>query len=252
MTAQGAFAAALLDPALPCPAGLCAPAGADLARRFDVHRNNVVASLVEALADSFPVVLALVGEDFFRAAAAVFVRSHPPRTPVLQAWGDAFPGFLAGFAPAAALPWLPDVAQLEWARVEACHAADAPPLERPPAAGDRTGALMPVPHPAMRLVRSRHAIVTLWAAHQQDVLPQRLQTGPAENALVVRPAQEVLVLRCDDGTAAFLAGAQQGHTLADCAAAGLSHAGFELADCLALLLAHGALAALELPPERSA
>ena len=78
--AQRDFAAALLDPALPCPAGLCVPAGADLARRFDVHRNNVVASLVEALADSFPVVLALVGEDFFRATAAGptdFVLSGP-------------------------------------------------------------------------------------------------------------------------------------------------------------------------------
>ncbi|RYF18616.1 MAG: DUF2063 domain-containing protein [Comamonadaceae bacterium] len=245
--AQGAFAAALLDPALPCPAGLRARAGAAVARRFDVHRNNVIASLVDAVADTFPVVRALVGEAFFRAMAVAFVRSHPPRSPVLHAYGDAFPLFVAGFAPAAALPYLADVARLEWARMEACHAADAQPLTRAPAAGGRIGELLPVLHPATRLVRSPHAIVALWAAHQQDAAPEHLDASPAENALVVRPAHEVLVVRCDDGTAAFLRAAQEGRTLGECATAGLACAGFDLAACLSLLLVHGALAALHLP-----
>ena len=42
-----AFAAALLDPALPCPAHLRAWNGSDATRRFSVHRNNVVGSLVD-------------------------------------------------------------------------------------------------------------------------------------------------------------------------------------------------------------
>ena len=70
---QPDWAAALLDPERPAPPGLRAWNGSDPARRFAVHRNNVVASLVSALADGFPVVQALVGEEFFRAMAAVFV-----------------------------------------------------------------------------------------------------------------------------------------------------------------------------------
>lgn len=246
--AQGVFAAALLDPALACPRGLRTREGAAVGRRFDVHRNNVVASLADAVADTFPVVRALVGEAFFRALAVTFVRSHPPRSPVLHAYGNAFPAFIGGFRPAAALPYLPDVARLEWARAQACHAADAQPLTVAPEAGDRVGELLPVLHPATRLVASPHAVVSLWAAHQQEGAPERLETTPAENALVVRPAHEVLVLRCDDGTAAFVRAAQDGLAFGECAAAGTACPGFDLAGCLSLLLAHGALAALRLPP----
>ena len=46
------FARALLDPSAGVPAGLLRPDGAPAARRFDIYRNNVVASLVDALADS--------------------------------------------------------------------------------------------------------------------------------------------------------------------------------------------------------
>ncbi|HEY0823832.1 MAG TPA: DNA-binding domain-containing protein, partial [Ramlibacter sp.] len=72
------FARALLDAQLPCPGGLRAWNGSDPARRFAVHRNSVVASLADALADTFPVVQALVGEAFFRAMAVSFVRARPP------------------------------------------------------------------------------------------------------------------------------------------------------------------------------
>ena len=94
MSHQAAFAAALLDPQLPCPDGLCSANGADPASRFSVYRNNVQSSLINALADSYPVVQQLVGEDFFRAMAAVFVQQHPPETPLMSRYGEALPAFL--------------------------------------------------------------------------------------------------------------------------------------------------------------
>ena len=69
MSTQAAFAAALLDPQRPCPEGLFSANGADPASRFAVYRNNVQSSLINALADSYPVVLQLVGDEFFRAMA---------------------------------------------------------------------------------------------------------------------------------------------------------------------------------------
>ena len=86
-----------------------------LARFLAVYRNNVVVSLVDALAQTFPVTHQLVGEAFFRALAQVFVRAHPPRTRVLSHYGDGLPGFVARFPPAAGLPYLADVARVEWA-----------------------------------------------------------------------------------------------------------------------------------------
>lgn len=123
-----AFAAALLNPDLPPPTGLCARNGSDPSIRFAVYRNNVIFSLIDALADSFPVVQMLVGETFFRAMAREFAYQYPPRSPVLAQYGADFPGFIGDFQPAASLPYLADVARLEYAYIQAYHAADAAAL----------------------------------------------------------------------------------------------------------------------------
>jgi hypothetical protein len=248
------FALALLDPQRPCPAGLRAWNGSDPARRFAVHRNNVLASLVDALADTFPVVQELVGEDFFRAMAMLFARAHPPSSPLMYRYGADLPAFIEDFAPAQGLPYLADLARLEFARVQACHAADAQPLS-PAAAthaltcGEQVGALRLVPHPAARWLASPHPVVSLWAAHQGEGAIEEIDLRRAEGALVVRPALDVLVLPCGAGTVAFLSCAARGEGLAACAEAGaMADAHFEPAATLSLLMAHGALSAIVLPP----
>lgn len=128
MNDQALFAAALLDPDAPCPDGLTTWNGSDPARRFAVYRNNVIVSLIDALADTFPVTLELVGEAFFRAMAGIFVRRTPPRSTLLVDYGSGLPTFIERFEPAHPVPYLADVARLEMLRVRAFHAADADPL----------------------------------------------------------------------------------------------------------------------------
>lgn len=240
---QPAFAAALLDPQADCPPQLRAWNGSDAGRRFDVHRNNVLVSLVDALAETFPVVQQLVGEAFFRAMAAAFVRAQPPTSPVLHAYGAGLPAFLDGFAPAASVPFLADVARLEWARVEACHAADAPVLDPARVAwdADRAGELRFVLHPAARIVSSPHPVVAIWAAHQGEGEPAPLQERGAQHALVTRPALEVWIVACDAGTAAFARALSRGENLEAAALAAAAYPTFDLAAALAMLLRHGAL-----------
>ena len=98
------FAAALLNPAAPCPSGLVTWNGSDAAQRFGVYRNNVTVSLIEALADTFPVVQQLVGDAFFRVMAGEFARQSPPTSPVLAWYGDAFADFIVAFTPATGVP----------------------------------------------------------------------------------------------------------------------------------------------------
>lgn len=249
MSAVQAFAHALLRPDAPCPAGLRAWNGSDPAKRFAVYRNNVVVSLVDALADSHPVVQALVGEDFFRAMAAEFARANPPRTPVLAWYGEGFAAFAEGFPPAAGLPYLADVARLEWLRVEAWHAADAAPLPL-----DEVAALLAdeaaLPglrlslHPALRVLRSAHPVVSLWAAHQSEDVAGALGAidfAAAESALLVRDGLDVAILRIEPGAAAFVGSLLQGATFAEAA----QTAGrFDLPATLALLLRSGAIVAM--------
>src|SRR6266542_3456863 len=69
----------------------------------------------EALATTFPTVQALVGEDFFRMLARAFVGQSPPNQPVLAEYGAGFPAFIAGHDAARDLPYLADIARLDWA-----------------------------------------------------------------------------------------------------------------------------------------
>jgi hypothetical protein len=125
---QKAFAIALLDRAREVPPGIRGPGGSPATRRFNVYRNNVFVSLTEALATRFPVCLALVGEEFFRAMARLYIELSPPRSPLLMTYGDDFADFIGTFPPAAPVPYLCDIARLEAARTRAYHAVDEEPL----------------------------------------------------------------------------------------------------------------------------
>ena len=246
MNAHREFATALLDPALPCPAGLVVWNGSDPASRFAVYRNNVVVSLVDALADTFAVTLATVGEEFFRAMAREFVFAHPPRSPLLTFYGRGFADFVAGFAPAACVPWLADLARLEMLRVEAYHAADADPLPAAAIAAllgepERLPALRLRCHPSAALLRSSWAVHSLWAAHGDDGDPAGVDPCRPETVLVVRRGSDVATQALPQALAAFIAALMRGENLAAAAHAGQSvDGGFDLAVAFAALL-HGQL-----------
>lgn len=110
---QSAFACALLDPDAPVPENLTGPDGGRALCRFAIYRNNVAVSLVDALQASFPVSAKLVGEEFFRAMAREYIHTEIPRSPILSAYGSAFPAFIASFPPALEIAYLADVASFE-------------------------------------------------------------------------------------------------------------------------------------------
>jgi hypothetical protein len=250
---QADFAAALLDPALACPQGLRAWNGSDPAARLAVHRNNVVSSLQDALAETFPVVQELVGVEFFRAMAAVFVRQSPPRSRILAHYGQEFPDFIERFEPAASVPYLADMAKLEMARVRAYHAADAAALAPETvslalASGDRIGELRLVCHPSVSVLGSPHAVVSLWAAHQDGSDPGAFDIDQPEEAVVLRAGLDVLVLRLPPGGAPFARALLRGASLADAGGAAATQVpDFDLSAILALLMGSGALASIHLP-----
>lgn len=66
--AASSWLRALQDSEAPIPKGLCAANGSSVAQRFGVYRNNVLSACVNALADTFPVCQAMVGQDFFHAS----------------------------------------------------------------------------------------------------------------------------------------------------------------------------------------
>ncbi|MBN2701423.1 MAG: DNA-binding domain-containing protein [Methylohalobius sp. ZOD2] len=209
MTIQTEFAAALFQPDRLCPEGLIAWNGSDVENRFAVYRNNVVSSLIEALADTFPVTSELVGETFFRAMARLFVFEYPPRSPVLAEYGHRFPDFIQHFPPARNVPYLADVARLEWLYLTAYHAADAEPLQesvfrRALARTEDLPAARLRLHPSAGILRSSHAAYSLWAAHRGEINLTEVDPYRPEDVLIVRPRQIVLVLLLRPDAARFL------------------------------------------------
>ena len=248
------FAAALLDPAAPCPPGLVTWNGSDAAQRFGVYRNNVTVSLIDAVADTFPVVQQLVGADFFRAMAGEFVRQSPPVSPVLAWYGDAFAGFVASFPPAAGVPYLADVARLEYARVLAFHAADADPVPVAEIAAclndpEVLPGLRMHLHPSLQVIDSPFAIASLWGAHQgehQDTADlARIDPEQAECALVLRHGLSVEVVPVPAAAGRFIAALQGGATLGTAVQqAGTDGAPFDPTPVLGLLIGREQLVGL--------
>jgi hypothetical protein len=171
---QRSFAAALLDPALPTPAGLVGPDGNPSSRRFAVYRNNVIVGLTQTLKDAYPAVHRIVGSEFFLALARAYVVGDLPRSPMLFDYGAGFPDFIGKFEPASVLPYLADVARIERAWTEAYHAAEAPPIGLSAfveIAPDRIPAITLVLHPSVRIVRSWFPALTIWQMNVDGGIP---------------------------------------------------------------------------------
>ena len=199
--------------------------GAATEERLAVYKNNVYSRLIDALAATFPAVERLVGREFFRYAASEYIGIHAPRSPTLIGYGDRFADFLGRFAPAASVPYLPDVAELEFKYLEAYHAAEAAAMtvdafDAALAEPERAPAL--ALHPSARLMQSRFPVSRIWELNVQAEPPlgKTQIPGEAEQLLVIRPRATVEVRRISPGAYASLLTLADGGTLAEALSAG--------------------------------
>ncbi len=218
---QNQFAGALLDSDRAVPQTVASHTGRSPQKRFAVYRNNVIVGLSEAMRAQFPATERIVGTEFFAALARIYVSSEPPCSPVMMNYGERFPAFVARFEPAAAIPYLADVARLEFARTQAYHAADAAPLDT--AAwqtidANRLGDLRVVLHPSLRVVRSAFPVVTIWSMNSGGMAPASIEDCGREDALIARPHGAVEVRRLPPGGATFLEALAGGTPLGEAAA----------------------------------
>lgn len=240
------FASALLDPERAPPAFVAGPHGKAARKRYAVYRNNVTVSLIDALAATFPASMRITGVDFFRAMARFHVRATPPTSPLLFEYGHDFPDFIERYEHAQSMPWLSDVARIERAWLDAYHAADAEPLS-PQALGtiqpEQLADTVFVPHPATRIVRSTYSAVTIFAVNRADGPVDRIDASAPEDALVTRPALEVMVRRLPPGGAVFLSRLIAGEPLGAAAATAFAEASdFNLSSNLGGMIAAGVFA----------
>ncbi|MGH8598001.1 MAG: HvfC/BufC family peptide modification chaperone, partial [Gammaproteobacteria bacterium] len=118
---------------------------------------------------TYPVVSAIVGEEFFEYAARQYVRKHPSLSGDLNDYGDRFPRYISSLPQTRHLPYLEDVARLEWAMQEVARASEPPAFNSrglkqvPPA---RYPELRFALHPASRILHSPYPVLAIWSMHQ--------------------------------------------------------------------------------------
>jgi hypothetical protein len=161
--------------------------------RVAVYRHHVRATLTDVLASTFPVVCRLVDRRFFGWLADCFVRAHPPVGPCLFEYGADLPRFVERFPACAALPWLADVARLEWAMNVAFHAPDAATggSQRLAVTPPEALATLTVEFdPSVTYLESRWPIDAIWRANQPGADPTGVDVDSGSVHLEIR--------RCDD------------------------------------------------------
>ena len=223
------------------------------AARLAIYRNNIVHNYREALRDVYPVVERLVGEDFFRFAADHYIPCHPSCQGNLHGFGGEFAAFLEQFPPAAGLPYLGDVARLEWNWHESFHAANGSAMaidQLMSVAEAMLPSLHFKLHPSCRLLASPFPVDRIWAANQPDAADSvtvDLAAGPVR-LLIRRRGDAMAIEPVGDSEFALLTALVQNMPLqAALDAAQVVDANFDLAAFLVQRVSDSTLAGFVVP-----
>lgn len=185
---------------------------------YSIHRNNVLASPVEALRQAFPAVQRLLGKEYFTALCQHYIALHPPRSAVYHEYGGSLSDFIATFPPLQNLPYLADVARLEWARLCAFHAGDGLPLRVDPGCIESLTGILSQPvcwHPSVTLIYSEHPLFSLWQSQIDISAPPSRAEWYSDIVLVWRQGITLRTERVTQHTASLMEGLKAGVRLSD-------------------------------------
>ncbi|HXG81751.1 MAG TPA: DNA-binding domain-containing protein [Sphingomicrobium sp.] len=176
---QRGFSRAIMSDAQPAPSLR--------SHALAVYRNTSARGAVEALRATFSTVNQLLGEDGFTQVALDYRDGEPPSGPVLSDYGGSFPEYLANQPWTSELPYLADVARLDWLWLESFLAGGLETLPRPIAGHSRI-----MLHPAARFIWLATPGLTIWQAHR-DGFDELQPDWCEEGALFTRPGLQVRV-----------------------------------------------------------
>ena len=238
------------------PPPLAALVDAPWQRGLAAYRTNAAALAERALLAAYPVVAALISADSFAPMARQFWFEHPPERGDLACWGAALPDFLAGEPQLADVPYLADVARVEWALHCSADAPDAAPFAPASFAmltghePDRVTLRLP---PGTVVLRSSWPVVSLVNAHLQqkptfDTVAGRVQARTGEIALVWRQGLRPRLAACTDAEAALLEALLAGQSLLAALEAVDAVAPFDFSDWLNAAVTQGQVLGAALLP----
>jgi hypothetical protein len=189
--------------------------------RFAVYRNTFMRGTIDALKIAYPSVVTLCGDIWFDGIARRFALDTPPVSPVLIAYGQGFPDFIAALPPDESLPYLDGIARIDRLWLEAHTAEDAAPLTAAALSGADVETLPLRLHPALRLAHFAIPAPSIWQCTRAGE-PAKGIEWHAEAILLTRPRGDVLSAIIGVSALAFLDAIRTGAALGAAAEAALA------------------------------
>lgn len=135
--------------------------------RLAIYGNAYHSRLVEALANDYPAIKFLLGADDFEVLGLAYIKVHPSTFYSLRWFGQHLAQFLANHKIYARQTYLAELADFEWAFVNAFDARDCKVLEIKDAATlppDAWPTLQIVFHPSVWVVSCSWNCLSIWQA----------------------------------------------------------------------------------------
>jgi len=189
-----------------------------IADRWHIYAAGYLTRLGEALENDYPALRRIVGRHPFDALVRRYARSHPPRSHDLGLAGDRLPRFLEADGLSRKLPFLPDLARLEWALAQAFVSEDARPLRwddlqamDAESVSEMHWRLMP----GTTVLRSEWPLIELWECKDRSDREISVAVeGRPSIVLVFRRSYQAHCAPVDHAFARFVEAAADGATLA--------------------------------------
>lgn len=185
-----------------------------------IYRDSILSGLIHALKETYPVCFQLVGESFFTAMARQYAMLTPSINPDLNEYGRTFSEFISCYQPADSVPYLADVARLEWLCNLSMTASNEQSGNLHLLAGlaeqDAMHVVFLMP-PSSYVLSSSYPVGDIWRIHQDrcgacdlsDIAEQA-----AYQYLVWRPQYGVVVVDLEDAKYYFIERLLEKNTLA--------------------------------------
>lgn len=160
-----------------------------VAARVNVYRNNYKIGHEQALAAIYPAIQRIVGNEYFRYLAREYSRQYPSMSGNIHHLGKHLSQFLTTIYSLASLPYLQDVARLEWAYHELLHSRAGHPI--PPAKLRRLalledGLINFKAQAVLQMLASDYPILTIWQVNNNDAMEvPPIDLGSGKNYLLL-------------------------------------------------------------------
>ncbi len=197
------------------------------AERFAIYRGNLLAIWVKTLANAYPVVQRLVGEDFFEDLARVYGKQYPSASGNLNFFGENFSDFLMRHESLRDYPYIAPVAQLEWLLHQSYYAEDREKISLSQLISQTgTDVQLVVLHfaPDVSFHQSQFATAAIWQAHQTaEVEDLKVPIDTPTYCIISRPQWRAQILEISESAFHALKALRRGQTLESALDLALQH-----------------------------